>query len=77
MDFFFQNCSNLLQKKCSSGLEKHLKFEAEPAEGQEFAKQFEITKAELLQEGIVFLIHLFARAILFMKKLKITETKAT
>ena len=35
------------------------------------------TKAELLQEGIIFLIHLFARAILLVKKLKIEETKAT
>ena len=34
-------------------------------------------KAELLREGIIFLIHLFARAILLMKKLKIEETKAT
>ena len=34
-------------------------------------------KAELPREGIIFLIHLFARAILFMKKLKIEETKAT
>ena len=34
-------------------------------------------KAELLQEGIIFLIHSFVRAILFMKKLKIEETKAT
>ena len=35
------------------------------------------TKANLLQEGTIFLIHLFARAILLMKKLKIKETKAT
>ena len=28
-------------------------------------------------EGIIFLIHLFARAILLMKKLKIEETKVT
>ena len=34
-------------------------------------------KAELLQGCIIFLIHLFARAILLMKKLKIEETKAT
>ena len=34
-------------------------------------------KAELRQEGNIFLIHLFARAILLMKKLKIEETKAT
>ena len=34
-------------------------------------------KAELLQEGIFFLIHLFARDILVMKKLKIEKTKAT
>ena len=34
-------------------------------------------KAELLQEGIIFLIHLFARAISLMKELKIEETKAT
>ena len=34
-------------------------------------------KAELLREGIIFLIHLFVRAILLMKKLKIEETKAT
>ena len=35
-----------------------------------------IHKAELLWEGIIFLIHLFARAILLMKKLKSKETKA-
>ena len=29
---------------------------------------YEDTKAELLQEGIIFLIHLFARAILLMNK---------
>ena len=36
-----------------------------------------IHKAELLREGNIFLIHLFARTILLMKKLKIEETKAT
>ena len=36
-----------------------------------------IPKAELLLEGIIFFIHLFARAILVMKNLKIEETKAT
>ena len=36
-----------------------------------------VNKAELLQEGIIFHIHLFARATLLMKKLKIEETKAT
>ena len=35
------------------------------------------SKAELLGEGIIFLIRLFARAISLMKKLKIEETKAT
>ena len=30
-----------------------------------------LTKAELLQEGIFFLIHLFARDVLVMKKLEI------
>ena len=40
-------------------------------------KERMIVKAESLQEGIIFLIHLFARAILLMKKLKIKETKAT
>ena len=34
-------------------------------------------KAELLQEGIFFLIHLFARDILVMKKLEIGKTKPT
>ena len=34
-------------------------------------------KAELLQEGIFFLIHLFARDILVMKKLEIEKTKPT
>ena len=33
-------------------------------------------KAELLQEDIFFLIHLFARDILAMKKLEIKKTKA-
>ena len=39
--------------------------------------QIECPKAELLQKGIIFLIHLLARAILLMKKLKIKEIKAT
>ena len=34
------------------------------------------TKAELLQEGIFFLIHLFARYVLVMKKLEIEKTKS-
>ena len=34
-------------------------------------------KSELLQEGIFFLIHLFARAILVMKKWEIKKTKPT
>ena len=34
-------------------------------------------KAKLLQEGIFFLIHLFARDILLQKKLEIEETKTT
>ena len=36
-----------------------------------------LTKAELLQVGIFFLIHLFAREILLLKKLEIEETKTT
>ena len=36
-----------------------------------------IVKAELLREGIIFLVHLFARKILLVKKLKMEETKAT
>ena len=35
------------------------------------------TKAELMQEGIFFLIHLFARDVLVMKKLEIEKTKPT
>ena len=34
-------------------------------------------KAELLQEGIFFLVHLFARDVLVMKKLEIEKTKPT
>ncbi len=34
-------------------------------------------KAELLQEGMFFLIHLFARDILVMKKLELEKTKPT
>ena len=36
-----------------------------------------MSKAELLQEGIFFLIHLFERAILVMKKWEIEKTKPT
>ena len=36
-----------------------------------------ISKAELLQEGIFFLIHLFARDVLVIKKLEIEKTKPT
>ena len=35
------------------------------------------TNAELLQEGLFFLIHLFARDVLVMKKLEIEKTKPT
>ena len=35
------------------------------------------SKAELLQEDIFFLIHLFARDVLVMKKLEIKKTKHT
>ena len=35
------------------------------------------TRAELLQEGIFFLIILFARDVLIMKKLEIEKTKPT
>ena len=35
------------------------------------------SKAELLQEGIFFLIHLFDRDILVMKKLEIEKNKPT
>jgi hypothetical protein len=35
------------------------------------------TKAELLQVCIFFLIHLFAREIILLKKLEIEETKTT
>ena len=38
---------------------------------------FIATKAELLKESIFFLIHLFARDILVMKKLEIEKTKPT
>ena len=38
---------------------------------------YQIHKAELLQEGIFFLIHLFARDVLVMKKLEIEKTKPT
>ena len=36
-----------------------------------------VTKAKLQKEGIFFLVHLFARDILSMKKLEIEETKTT
>ena len=35
------------------------------------------TNAELLQEGLFFLIHLFARDVSVMKKLEIEKTKHT
>ena len=38
---------------------------------------FFLIKAELLQVGIFFLIHLFAWEILLLKKLEIEETKTT
>ena len=37
----------------------------------------EVVAAELLQEGIFFLIHLFARHDLVMKKLEIQKTNPT
>ena len=38
---------------------------------------FADAKAELLQEGIFFLLQLFARDVLVMKKLEIEKTKPT
>ena len=40
-------------------------------------KQNKVTKAELLPEGIFFLLQLFARDVLVMKKLEIGKTKPT
>ena len=40
-------------------------------------KRCDLTKAELLKEGIFFLIHLFARDVLEMKNLEIEKTKPT
>ena len=40
-------------------------------------QKYILTKDKLQKEGIFFLIHLFAREILLMKKLQIEETKAT
>ena len=40
-------------------------------------QNFQKTKAELLQESIIFLIHLFARDVIVMKKLEIEKTKPT
>ena len=36
-----------------------------------------LSKAELLQESIFFLIHLFAKEVLLVKKLEIEENKTT
>ena len=38
---------------------------------------YELHKAELLQEGIFFLMHLFGRDVLLRKKLEIEKTKPT
>ena len=43
----------------------------------EFCRFDVLAKARLQKEGIFFLIHLFARDILLMKKLEIEETKTT
>ena len=40
-------------------------------------RQVTVAKAELLQVGIFFIIHLFALEILLLKKLEIEETKTT
>ena len=40
-------------------------------------RHLEHNKAKLQKEGIFFLIHLFARDILLMKRLEIEETKTT
>ena len=42
-----------------------------------FVEKSIVFKAELLQEGIFVLIHLFARDVLVMKKLEIEKTKPT
>ena len=42
-----------------------------------FSKKHESYKAELVQEGIFFLIHLLARDVLVLKILDIEKTKPT
>ena len=49
-------------------------FEGKGPQGS-WLSQCDFTKAELLQEGIFSLIHLFARDVLVMKKLEIEKTK--
>ena len=43
----------------------------------EFCRFDVLAKARLQKEGIFFLIHLFARAVLVMKKLEIEKTQPT
>ena len=42
-----------------------------------FSEYPNFDKAKSLQEGIFFLIHLFARDVLVMKKMEIKKTKPT
>ena len=44
---------------------------------KKFCLKHKKLKAELLQEGIIFLIHLFVRDVVVMKKLEIQKTKST
>ena len=49
-------------------------FQAKPKKIPSQTKKICCSKAELLQEGIFFFIHLFAGDVLIMKKLEIKKT---
>ena len=59
-------------KKCTPLIDPSRNEKTYPA-GVEKKLVWLLCKVELLQEGIIFLIYLFARAILSMKNLEIDE----
>ena len=67
----------LLDRLLQKILERFLKYDFQLVSGDSNQNCILMNKAELLQEGIFFLIHFFARDVWVMKKLEIEKTKPT
>ena len=69
-------CPSKVKVRCAVLISQHL-LTRKIGKFLQVSQKNRTNKAELLQEGIFYLIHFFARDILVMKNLEIEKTKPT